>query len=179
MINKTGSAALTGPNSSGEYEYGACILTLANGTSCVQGQVVCIDVTAKVGRSPAETANSGFGDQVVLPSSANAGIAFGVYQGQTISNTSGATQTYEIMALQAGAGVVSAQAKTAGTTVKVGDTLILNGTDNAPISGTAALNVKIGMVTATGAVTAKAGVIIAVPGSGATVQLVNCYVYIA
>lgn len=178
MLTKVGNANLTGPNASGEYGYLACVLTLANAATLLQGQVVCIDVTQKVGRSPAETANSGQGDMVVLPSSGNAGLAFGVYQGAPFTNSTGASATYEITVLADGAGVVSAQAKAAGTAVKVGDTLILNGTDNAPISGSAALNVSIGQVTATGAVTAKAASIITVPGSGATVQMVNCYISI-
>lgn len=178
-IEKIGQANLTGPNASGEYYYKGCVLTLANGATCAAGQVVCIDMTAKVGKSPAETANSGYGDQVVLPSSANAGRVYGVYQGSAFTNNSGASQTYELQVLTEGAGVVSAQAKTAGAAVNVGSNLILNGTDQYPIAGSAALGVSVGQATATGAVTAKGAAIITVPGSGATVTLINAYIQIA
>lgn len=178
-IQKTGNANCTGPNASGEYFDVACILTLANNATCAQGQVLCVDVTAKVGRSPVESANSGLADQVVLPSAASAGPIFGVYQGAAFTNSTGATQTYIIEARQEGAGVVSAESKTAGAAVNVGSALILNGTDAFPIAGTAALGVKVGTATATGAVTAKGSAIIAIPGSGTTVAVINAYIQIA
>ena len=178
-IQKTGNANVTGPNASGEYFDVGCVLSLANGATCAQGQVLCVDVTKKVGQSPVETANSGFADQVVLPSSGNAGPVYGVYQGAAFTNNTGSTQNYIIDVRQEGAGVVSAEAKTAGTAVTVGGALILNGTDAFPIQGSAALGVRVGYATATGAVSTKGATIIAVPGSGTTVTVINAYIQIA
>lgn len=146
------------------------LITLANGATLNQGQVVSRDQTALVGNFQATPQ----GDVVVVPSNTNAVAPVGVYVGATFTNSTGASQQYKITLQREGVCQVRAQAKTAGTAVTVGSTLILNGTDDAPISGTAALGVTIGVVLATGAVTAKGGTIIAVPGSGATTQLVTC-----
>lgn len=181
MITKIGNANLTGPNASGEYIYKSAVLSLANAAVCAQGQVLCIDTTKKVGQSPAETANSGFGDQVVLPTATGAGKVFGVYQGPTITNSTGATQNYEVSLLVKGAGVVLAQAKTAGTAVTVGGILALDSTPTLyPIqNATFDYQRTVGMATATGAVVTSGATIIAVPGSGQTITLINAYLAIS
>lgn len=180
MITKLGSANLTGPNASGEYIYKAAILTLAAAAVCAQGQVLCIDTTKKVGQSPAETANSGFGDQIVLPTATGAGKVFGVYQGATITNSAAVAQTYEVQVLVKGAGVVLAQAKAAGTAVVVGGILALDSTPTLyPIqNSTFDFQRTLGMATATGAVVTSGATIIAVPGSNQTITLINAYLSI-
>jgi hypothetical protein len=173
-FKSTPGAIVDGPSADTDLAiFAAGQVTLANAATLLQGQVLCKDVTKVQGANFSTPANS-LCDQLVKPSSANAGLIFGVYQGPTITNSTGSTQTYTIDCLQHGYGLVSAQAKFGGVAVKVGDSLILNGTDDAPISGTAALNLTVGMAVATAAVTAKAATIIATPGSGATVQSVQC-----
>lgn len=168
---RSGATSPRGFNFTPDIDVTVVTITLANGASLLQGQVVCRDMT--------QIPSAAGADIAVKPSSTNAGFPIGVYQGATITNNTGVSQTYDLEVQVWGWGVVSAQAKFGGVAVKVGDSLILNGTDDAPISGTAALNVKIGQAVATGAVTAKAATIITVPGSGATVALVNCFIYIS
>lgn len=166
--SRNGVTSPRGFNATPDIETTVVTLTVANGTTIAAGQVLCRDVTQIPGSAGA--------DIVVLPSSGNAGIPIAVYQGPAFTNNTGAAATYDVEAQTWGWGIVSAEAKTGGTAVKVGDTLILNGTDNAPISGSAALNVTIGQVLATGGVTAKGATVITVPGSGSTVQAVNAYI---
>ena len=84
-----------------------CVLSLANGAACVQGQVLKRDLTA--------VPNAAGADKVLLPNAANAGGAtqgqvYGVYQGSSFTNSSGATATYQILVRVYGQGVVNATA---------------------------------------------------------------------
>ena len=101
-----------GPGSSGynwfpEYIDWDCVLTLAGGAGCPQGQVLCRDVT--------QVPSNAGADMVVLPTSPNAGPVYGVYQGPAITNPAGQpTQTYQIIVRIKGQGVLSASASTVG-----------------------------------------------------------------
>lgn len=149
-----------------------CVITLANGTTLTKGGVVCLDVTQLAGNWQ----TTPLADYVVLPSNANAGIPFGVYQGAPITNSTGASATYKLAVVREGTCQVNAQSKVAGVAVTVGASLILDGTTDFPIAGAAALNLTIGQALATGAATAKAASIIAIPGAGSTQALVTAHV---
>jgi len=143
-----------------------CVLTLANSATCAQGQVLVRDVTKIAGTAGA--------DMVVLPTSANGGPVYGVYQGPSFTNSSGASATYPITVRVFGIGVVSASGQ-APAAVNVGDNLIVNSSQLASIKGTAAISSQVGVALATGAVTSKGAQLIA---SGANFLLVNAAILI-
>jgi hypothetical protein len=100
-----------GPGSSGynwypEYIDWDCVLTLAAGATCAQGQAVCRNVS-----QPPSDAGA---DPVVLPTATGAGPVYGVYQGSTFTNSTTTPQTYQITVRKSGQGVVNATGATVG-----------------------------------------------------------------
>lgn len=181
-LSGPGNAAVGAPFAETEFIDYVASITLANGASLPQGSTVYRDVTQICG-APGQVGTSSTAsnsDIVVLGSSANAGRAYGVYQGQTITNNSGATQTYVLLFRKVGYGLVYATAKAAGTAITVGANLIGEPTtDQYVIAGAFATGKEIGMALATGSATAPGASIIAVPGSSQTNALVNADIAIA
>lgn len=159
-----------GPGSYGynfktEYMDVDCVLTLANGATCAQGQVLLKDCT--------QIPSSAGADMVVLPTNANGTTPYGVYvQAAAITNNTGASATYPIVVRKWGWGVVFCSG--AGGAVNVDSPLIVNNSQLGAIAGTAAINANVGMALATGAVTTKGSQIIAT--GGGNTQLVNCQI---
>ena len=177
-----GNAAIGAPFALCEFVDFVAQISLANGASLPQGSIAYRDVTQLVGIAGqvGTSATSTESDQVVLGSSANAGRLYGVYQGPTITNNSGATQVYTLLWRKTGAGVLYATAKNGGTAVTVGANMIGEPTtDQYAVVGAFATGKEIGMAIATGAVVAPGGSIIVVPGSGQTNALINCDIAVA
>lgn len=138
----------------------AAVVTGAGGGQLTLGQVVCRDVTKQSSNLlPANLLGSSLfvpaGDQVCLPSSANAGDPYGVYQGSgtTFTNTSGASQNVnQEQFRKVGVGWVLASAPVGGTSVKVGDALAITVAApfiNGAVSATRAIGSSVGRVIAT------------------------------
>jgi hypothetical protein len=167
-----------GPSAEGDKEF---IYRVYNDTSndLTNGMPVYDDVTdaAEFNGNLAATAISpaipNTGGNCVLGTNANAGPVIGVYQPENPNELPAKGATIRI--LVRGRGVVSAVAAAAGTAVLVGDYLIANSTYTSAESGhvTAVLGKTIGVALATGTAVASGNSIIAVPGSGTTVGLVN------
>lgn len=104
-------------------------------------------------------------------------VCVGVYQPNNINE---APNKFEVIrVLDRGRGLVQVTAKTAGTAVLVGDVLINDTTPgNNLLSGhnTRTAGNIVGYAVATSAAVASGNSIVAVPGSGATTQLINGFV---
>lgn len=169
MLTRVGPGN-AGYNFQPEFMDWDCVVTLAASGTLNTGQSVCRDVTA----FPSSTG----ADAVVLPTNANAGTVYGVYQGPPITNPSStATLSVPITVRQRGYGVVYAAAVTAGTAVTVGGLLQMVNTNNSTLQATTpTAGNYVGTALATGAVTTKGASIITVPGSGQTNLLINAYI---
>lgn len=146
MLQRVGPGSY-GYNFQPEFQDIDCILTLANGATCAQGQPVKRDLTA--------TPNSAGADKVLLPTAANAGSAtqgqlYGVYQGAGFTNNTGASATYPITVRVFGQGVVQA---TAGVNLLVGNPVICANTLTATgaAAGAQPSGGSVGIALATGA----------------------------
>lgn len=154
-----------GPGNSGynfqpEFMDFDCTITLANGATCAKGQVVCRDLTQIAGTAGA--------DMVVLPTSANAGKPYGVHQGPSFTNNTGATATYVLNTVRRkGYGLVLGSG--AGGAVLVGSALIENSSQLGAILGTAAINANVGQALATGSNTTVGASLIANGGGNTAV----------
>lgn len=152
-------------------DFVGCI-SLANNGTLKQGQVVCYDAT--------NVPNSSGADKVVLPSSANAGVVYGVYQGLLFTNTTGATAYFPFQFRRAGYGCVLAQvtaSSTGSTAITVGSYLIIgaNGTSLPDAyEGSATAGVTVGMAVATGTNTSYGATIL--PGSTAATIVLNAMI---
>jgi hypothetical protein len=149
-----------GPNASGEiFDFGA-IIQLASTATFSPGQVVVRDLTQLVSQysqipnnAPA-TVFVPQADQVVLPTSANGGDVFGVWQGvgygsAIYTNSTGATQAYSSGTFRRnGVGKVLAGALTGGTAVTIGSTLIVSAANAFATVGTRAIGTAVGRVVA-------------------------------
>lgn len=184
-VGSPGAAAVGGPFATTDYIDWPVSVTVANSGTIPQGSAIFRDNTQISGApgnvgpdgSPNPSNNSDIG---ILGNSANASSTspiIGIYQGPTITNSTGASQTYTIYVRKRGYGLVLATAKTAGTAVVVGGTLIGEpGTDQFVLQGAFAYGKTIGIATATGAVVTNGATIIAVPGSGQTNTLINAHI---
>jgi hypothetical protein len=155
-----------------------------------RGQPLCRDITqlsgffsTRGGGAPAANVptSGGQSDILVLPTSANAGACFGVYQGPDIVNPSSTTAlVVPVQCMKMGYGVVLAGALAAGTAITVGLIIAEVPTQTFavadPGTGTRTqLGIVLATVLANGTlVSAPAGSIIAVPGSGNAQLLVMC-----
>ncbi|MDE2102025.1 MAG: hypothetical protein KGL39_32565 [Patescibacteria group bacterium] len=152
MLIQNGSAAVGGPFAETEYAFRAAQITLANGATLATGQVVCRDLTKISGGSLGGSTGStnSVTDQVVLPTSADAGLPYGVYQDAAITNSTGQTQTYTLKFLWLGYGQVLATSPAAGNKVNVDSVLVISADQIQCLASTAALGVTIGQALATG-----------------------------
>lgn len=164
----TPTRQLDGPSASTDWFDVDAEITLANAATLLQGQVVCIDVTQLLGAKAASPQC----EQVVVSTSANAGRPYGVYQGATITNATGASQVYKISVRCYGYGVVWA-GTTGPTALTVSSNLIVSGATTSAIPGTAALYATIGQTMATGATVAVGSTII---GGTHAPLLVNAFI---
>ena len=138
-----------------------CVLELAAGAVCAQGQPVARDVTAFPSVKGA--------DMVVLPTDPLAvPTIYGVYQGPAFTNSSGARANYPIQVRSVGQGVVSASGATAA--VNVGSNLIINAANLAAQAAAAAMGVNVGLALASGSVTAKGAQLIASAGAATLIN---------
>lgn len=169
MLTRVGPGN-SGYNYSPEFMDWECVVTLPASGVLQQGGAVCRDVTV----FPSSTG----ADKVVLPSNANAGTVYGIYQGPTITNPSStAAASYPITVRQRGYGQVYAAAVAAGTAVTVGGLLQMVNTNNSVLQATTpTAGNYVGTALATGAVTTKGASIITVPGSSQTNLLINAYI---
>ena len=148
-----------GPNASAETGDFEAVFSLAAGGVLAVGQPVCRDVTQFVGQysivpNPPSTLFAASADKVVLPTSANAGDVFGVFQGPgynavPYTNLSGATQAYGSGTYRkVGPGRVLAGSLTAGTAVTVGSTLVISNANAFATVGARAIGTSLGRVLA-------------------------------
>ncbi len=168
---KIPSKIVDGPNAAWDTADTFCQITLADTAVLAQGDPVSL-YTGSLGPNAAVPVC----EQVVLATATGAGPVFGVYQGATITNSTGASKTYTIQVRRSGYGVVNATAVTAGTAVNVGSNLIVSSAQIPAIAGTAAPFVTVGVALATGTSVAPGTALIPVPGSGSTTVLVNAYI---
>lgn len=181
MLFQPGAASSSGFSVSGvgvtavgpEFIDRTCVTVIATSTTLATGQVLCYDAT--------NLPSSAGADKVVLPTSANAGRVYGVYQGPPIVNgSSTATLTVTVMARTSGYGGVLAQvtsSSTGSTAITVGAYLIIgaNGTTLPDAyAGSAAAGVTVGMALATGTHTSYGATILA--ASTAATLVVNCLI---
>ena len=176
MIIQTGSAATGAPFAQTEYADVSAFVTLAAGATLHQGQVCCRDLTALATPDVGTSNTSSVSDYVVAGSSANAGELYGAYQGEAVTNpdSDNAAVFGPFLFRRFGIGYVYAGVGSSGTAIKVGNPLIMaqpSGTDYA-VEGTAALNKTVGMAIAQGSATAVGDTVIAVPGSGTTIETI-------
>lgn len=185
-----GQAGIGGLNAATEQFDRAGIFSIAAGAKLLKGQPLCRDISqlqgfasTSAGGSPAANvpASGGQGDMLVLPTSANAGACFGVYQGETIDNTAGTAALVVVARCRhTGYGYVLAGALAAGTAINVGTIIAEVPTQTFavadPGSGTRTqLGVVLATVLANGTlVNTPAGAVIPVPGSGNAQLLVMC-----
>lgn len=167
-----------GPNASAETGDFEAVMNLAAAGTLAVGQVVSRDVTQFVGQysivnNPPAAVFTASADQVVLPTSANAGDVYGVYQGPgynnaLYTNSTGATLAYGSGSYRKyGPGRVLAGAVTAGTAVTVGSTLIVTATNAFATVGVRAIGTSVGRViaypintTINAAIAAGAGIVV-------------------
>lgn len=160
MLTRVGPGS-NGYNFQTEFIFWDCVVLLAPGATLATGQVVMRDVTAFPNMTGA--------DHCVLPTSANAGPVYGVYQGPPITNGGTVATEYAVIVMREGYGQVLANGATAVTVggfVLIGVALQATG---GAAEGNA--NTQIGIALATGIVTAKGATILAAAGN---IGLVNC-----
>jgi hypothetical protein len=151
MLFQTGQTGAGPPFAETEYIDFAAQITLAAAATLALGATVCRDITQLVGIAGQSGASNtqNLPDVVVVPSSANAGRTYGVYQGPSITNLTGQSVAYFLAFRRKGVGLVLATAVTAGTAVTVGSNLISQPTtSNQVIVGAFATGKEIGMVIA-------------------------------
>ncbi len=148
-----------GPNASAETGDFEAVFQLAAGGVLAVGQPVMRDITQFVGQysitpNPPSTLFAASADQVVLPTSANAGDVFGVWQGPgynpvPYTNLSGATMAYGTSSFRKyGPGRVLAGAIFGGAAVTIGSTLVTTAANNFATVGTRAIGTALGRVIA-------------------------------
>lgn len=183
-----GQAGIGGLNATVEFEDRVGTYSIPAGQKLLQGQVLFRDVTqlsgfasTKAGGAPAANVpvSGGQSDMLVLPTSANAGDPYGVYQDQTIDNSAGAAALVVVVRCRKrGVGVVNAGAAVGGAAVNVGSALTAAAAQAYAVAGVArAFGNTIGRALATVVagvlVSAAAAALIAVPGAGNTQLLIQ------
>lgn len=179
---------MTGDNPEGSKLFGDFVYNDAS-LSLTIGMPLYVDVTDAAeqndGRVLATTklstpAVAASGGKVVLGTNANAGVFIGVFQPDNPNSKPNKGDGIKVCAV--GRCLVSAAAKSGGTSVKVNDALITDASQTSLLSGgqvipgTGLPTTYAGQAVATTTHQAPTNVIIAVPGSGTTTALVNGYV---
>ncbi len=148
-----------GPNASAETADFEAVFQLAPGGSLAVGQPVSRDITQYVGQyaiypNPPSPLFPASADQVVLPTSPNAGDVFGCFQGPgynalPFTNLTGANLPYGAATYRRfGPGRVLAGALTAGTPVTIGSTLVVSAANVFATVGARAIGTSLGRVIA-------------------------------
>lgn len=148
-----------GPNASVETGDFEAVFQIPSLGTLLVGQPVMRDVTQFVGQyailnNPPSALFQASADQVVLPTSANAGDVYGVFQGPgynnvTFTNVTGANLAYGSSCYRkVGPGRVLAGAILAGTAVTVGSTLVVSPANAFATVGARAIGTSLGRVLA-------------------------------